>query len=313
METRANITLVISFVAVIVFGAAIGAIVLLNLQPFPDTRAFYEIHFRGSVVGLKVGAPVSLSGIPIGNVRKVQIDPVDPAVVDVTIEVQKGAAIRTDSLASLDVSLVFGDVSISITGGSDRAPLLAASAGQPYPIIPSTAAQLTTTQIEELISRTIEVSDLLIDMLDEKGRQGISERLQNAEQITASFAGSAERFGRFIDDTGVSVQDAHRQATALTTKLDDVAQTVEAAQTQLDDIDGVVRNIGTWARDLDKLVQGIRPEQLDLTQNVLRDVHGTISQMRVTVSHLARYIDDFARDPVQFLFGKPRAGYKPKK
>jgi len=312
METRANFVLVFSFVAVIVAAAVIGAISLLNLQPFPDTRAFYEIHFRGSVVGLKVGAPVSLSGIPIGNVRKVQIDSSDPAIVDVTIEVQKGAAIRANSIASLDVSLVFGDVSVSITGGGEGAPLLIASASQPYPIIPSTAPQLTATQAEDLIRRIIEVSDLLIGMLDEKGRQAISDRLQSAEETTASLVSTGDKVGRFLDDSGETVHDAHQQAITLTAKLDDVARTLESAQAQLDDADGFVRNVSTWVRDLDKLVQGIRPDELDLTQNTLRELHGNISQLRLTVSHLARYVEDFARDPVQFLFGKTQAGYRPK-
>src|SRR5579885_1380948 len=78
METRANYLVVVSFVIVILAATAGGAILLLNLHPFPDTRAYYDIYFQGSVVGLKVEAPVSLSGIPIGNVRKVQLDPADP-------------------------------------------------------------------------------------------------------------------------------------------------------------------------------------------------------------------------------------------
>ncbi len=312
METRANFVLVISFVAVIVAGAAIGAIVLLNLHPFPDTRAYYDIYFRGSVVGLKVEAPVSLAGIPIGNVRKVQLDPADPSVVHVTIEVRRDAAIRADSIASLDVSLVFGDASISISGGSDRAPVLAALPGQPYPIIAAKPPQLTATWAEDLIERTIKVSDALNSMLDEKGRQAISERLQDAERTTARGAGMAERFGSLIDDADASVRDAHDQATAATAKLAELVRALDAVQTQLDDGDGIVRKVNAWISDFDHLVQGIRPGQVDLTQNVLRDLHGTISQLRLTVSRVAVYVDNFARDPMQALFGKPRAGYTPK-
>jgi phospholipid/cholesterol/gamma-HCH transport system substrate-binding protein len=311
VETRANYVLVASFVLAILGAAALGAILLLNLTPFPDTRAYYDIHFRGSVVGLKVGAPVSLSGVPIGNVRKVQIDPGDPTVVDVTVEVQKGAAIRTDSIASLDISLVFGDVSISITGGSERAPLLIASSSQPFPIIASTASQLTATGIEQLITRTIEVSDTLIVMLDEKGRQAISQHLEDAEHTTALVMGTTERFDRFIDDAGVMVHDAHDQATALTTKLDDLSRTLQSVQAQLGDAGEFVKNMNQGVRNFDSVLQANRPELVDLTRNTLTEFHGTISQLRVTIRNVARYIEDFMRDP-QGLFGKPRAGYKPK-
>lgn len=312
METRANFVLVMSFVAAIVGLAAIGAIVLLNLHPFPDTRAFYDINFRGSVAGLKVEAPVSLAGIPIGNVRKVQLDPSDPSVVHVTIEVQRGVAIRTDSVAALDVSLVFGDASVSITGGSDRAPLLPAVPGPPYAVIVSRPPQLTATWAEDLIARTLTVSETILNVLDEKGMQAITDKLQEIERASARGVGTAERFGGMVDDVGAMVHDAHDQASALTAKLDNLTQTLVAAQAQFDNADGIIKKVNAETRDADNLVQGTRPELVDLTQNTLRTLHGTISDLRVTVRNIARYIADFERDPMQSLFGKPRAGYKPK-
>ena len=101
METRANYVLVASFMLVIVACTVGAAILLLNLAPFPSARSFYDIYFQGSVEGLKTEAPVSLSGIPIGNVRKIEINPQDSSEVHVTVEVRKDAAIRSDSIASL--------------------------------------------------------------------------------------------------------------------------------------------------------------------------------------------------------------------
>ncbi|GEM_PF-2613277 len=312
METRANYLVVVSFVIVILAATAGGAILLLNLHPFPDTRAYYDIYFQGSVVGLKVEAPVSLSGIPIGNVRKVQLDPADPSAVHVTIEVRKGASIRTDSIASLDVSLVFGEASISISGGSERAPLLAALPGQPYPVIKSQPSQFSASWVEDLVQRALEISETLDSMLDERGRQAISQKLQDAEQATAQAKDMAERLGGVIDRADGTVHDAHDQAAALGAKLDDLKRALIAVESGVDEADGIVKRVNAWIRDLDALVQQIRPEQLDVTQNTLRDLHGNISQLRVVVSQVARYVNDFERDPVQTLFGKTRAGYKPK-
>jgi phospholipid/cholesterol/gamma-HCH transport system substrate-binding protein len=312
METRANYILVASFVVAIVACTFGGAILLLNLHPFPDTRAYYDIYFHGSVSGLKVEAPVSLSGIPIGNVRKVELDPADPSVVRVTIEVRKDAAIRADSIASLDVSLVFGDASISITGGSERAPRLAVLPGRAYPIIASSPPQLTATWAEDLVRSMIEASDALLDMLDEKNRQAISEGLQGMEQATAGGVGVADRLGHVIDDADTTIREAHAQATAVTAGFDDLSRTLATIKTQLDDADGIVKKVNGWTRDFDNLVQAIRPEELDLTRNGLRDLRGTISELRQLIRHVARYVADFERDPGQTLFGKSRAGYKPK-
>ena len=312
METRANYLIVASFVAVILTGSILAAVVLLNLHPFASTRAFYDIYFRGSVVGLKIEAPVSLAGIPIGNVRKIEIDPADPAQVHVTIATRRDAAIRSDSIASLDVSLVFGDASISITGGSENAPPAAALPGRAYPIIAARPAQLTATWAENLLQRTIDVSDALRDMLDDKGRQAIADKLQATQQMTARGVDTAQRLGGVIDDFDATVRDVHAQAIALTARIDELKSALATVETQLDDADPIVKKVDTWTRDFDTLVQGIRPAQVELTQNTLRDLHGTISQARQVISHLARYIADFERDPMQALFGKPRPGYKPK-
>src|SRR5258708_31172404 len=99
METRANYVLVASFMLVILACTVGAAILLLNLAPFPSQRTFYDIYFRGSVAGLKAEAPVSLSGVPIGIVRKIEINPQDPTDRHVTVAGPTATALRPDSIA----------------------------------------------------------------------------------------------------------------------------------------------------------------------------------------------------------------------
>src|SRR5690348_3326927 len=186
METRANYLVVATFVVAIVAISVVAAILLLNLEPLPEARAFYEIYFKGSVAGLKVNAPVSLSGIPIGSVRKVEIDHQDPSGVHVTVEVRKDAAIRADSIASLEINFMFGDVSISITAGSNAAPPLAVLPGHAYPLIASQPSQLQSIAAwaADFMQRTIEVLDALTVILNDENRQVITQRLETAEKAT---------------------------------------------------------------------------------------------------------------------------------
>jgi len=314
METRANYLLVASFVLAIVGLAAIGAIWLLNLSPLPESRAFYDIYFKGSVVGLKVDAPVSLSGIPIGNVRKIALDPDDPSQVHVTIEVQKGAAtIKTDSVASLDVNFMFGDASISITGGSRSALPLAASPGRAYPIIIGQAQlQSIETQLADFMQRTIEVSDALIKMLDDRNRQSISEALQASEQATARAVGRTQDFGDTIDTADSIVRQAHAQIIGFNASLLNITQGLDNASADLKDMDAVVKEVGDWARDFDSALSATRQQQVAASLNTMRDLEGAISDARALVGRFARYIDDLGRDPSRALFGKPSSGgYRP--
>jgi phospholipid/cholesterol/gamma-HCH transport system substrate-binding protein len=315
METRANYFLVASFVVAIVALSIIGAIWLLDLHPLPDTRAYYEIDFHGSVAGLKVNAPVSLSGIPIGSVRKIELDHEDPSKVHVTIQVEKGVAIKADSVASLDINFMFGDASISITPGSNSASALAVLPGHAYPLIASETSQLQsiTTWAADFMQRTIKVSDALLKMLDDANRQAISEGLQTAAEATGRAVGQAEDLGNTIDADGSIVRDAHAQVTVFNTSLVGLRQGIDTARTDLDDADAVVKTVGEWARNLDNTLSGVRDQQLAAARSMMSDFEGFVSNGRDVVHRLARYIDDFERDPTRTLFGKPRGGgYKPK-
>lgn len=312
METRANYLLVASFVLGMVACTVGAAVWILGLHPFPETRAYYEIYFNGSVAGLKTGAPVFLSGIPIGNVRKVELDREDPSGVHVTIEVRKDAAIKSDSLATLEVDFIFGDASVGITAGSGSAPPLSVLPGHAYPIVASSASQLQSVAAwaADFVQRTIAVSDTLIEMLDDENRQAISETLQTMEQTTARAA-KTQRVAGMIDWIGAAVHDLAADGDAFRAKLLELRGSIVTAESGIDEASAIVKQVDGWIRDFDKLVQGIRPEQARLI-GALRDLDGTIRDARELVGHLTREVDDFERDPTHTLLGKPRGGYSPK-
>jgi phospholipid/cholesterol/gamma-HCH transport system substrate-binding protein len=293
METRANYVVVASFVLVILSCTVGAAILILNLSPFPSARAFYDIYFQGSVAGLKTEATVSLSGIPIGTVRKIEINPQDPTEVHVTVEVRKDAAIRSDSIASLEVNIVYGDATISISGGSASAPLLAVPPGRAYPIIPSQPSQLQTftNYAADFAQRVIEGSDALIEMLDDRNRQAISEALQDMEQSSARYVGVVRNFAGTIDGPAAMLRDIHAGAVALEARSLEISQALADARSNLDDMSAVVKSVNDWARDFDKIAERLRPQLRDLSGDQLNDLHGTILDWRDLVHRVARWLD----------------------
>jgi phospholipid/cholesterol/gamma-HCH transport system substrate-binding protein len=275
-----------------------AAILLLNLAPFPSQRTFYDIYFPGSVAGLKAQAPVSLAGIPIGTVRKVEIDPQDPTGVHVTVELRKDAAIRSDSIASLEVNIIYGDASISITGGSASAPPLAVLPGRAYPIIRAQASQLqsVTTYVADFAQRLLEASDALLEKLDDQHRQAISEGLQDMAQSTARYAGKLQNFSGPIDGARAMVGDLHEGAVALEERSRAITQALVAAQSNLDGMSAVIKYANDRTREFDDVIQRLRPGLRDLSQDQLKDLHGTIMDWRDLARRLARYVDDLERN-----------------
>ena len=317
METRANYLVVASFVVAIVALTIVGAFSLLNLRPLPSLVADYEIDFTGSVAGLKVNAPVTLSGIAIGTVRKIENDRVDPSLVHVTVEVQKSAAavIKRDSVAALDINFILGDASISISAGSSFASPLVVLPGHVYPVIASQPSQLESlaTFLADFMQRTIAVSDALLEKLNDTNQQAISDALETVQAATAQAADKARSLGDTIDTYDTMVRDTHRQVAALDATLAGLTEGLQSASTNLDSADNLVKSVGDWIRNFEKTRTTSLDPQLASFRDTMRDLEGLFSSARVVVRGLARSVDDLARNPGGGLFGKTGpGGYKPK-
>ena len=137
----------------------------------------------------------------------------------------------------------------------------------------------------------IEVSDALIEKLDDRNRQAISEALQDMEQSTARYVGVVQDFGATIDGPAAMVGDVHAGAVELEARSLEITRALVAAQRNLDDMSAVVKNVNDWARDFDNVVQRLRPQLRDLSGDQLNDLHGTILDWRELVHRLARYLD----------------------
>ncbi len=69
-----------------------------------------------SVSGLKVGSPVEIFGIRVGNVQKIEIDP-DKGMASVQVGIKKGIKVYDDAIASIKTAGLIGDKFIKIDPG----------------------------------------------------------------------------------------------------------------------------------------------------------------------------------------------------
>ncbi len=72
-----------------------------------------------SITGLKVGAGVEISGVPVGKVSAISLD--DKYRAKVTLLINKGVEFSDDSIASVKTSGLIGDkyISLSLGGSND--------------------------------------------------------------------------------------------------------------------------------------------------------------------------------------------------
>jgi len=313
METRANYVVVGTFVLVVLLGAFIAILWLARVE-FSRTFAYYDIYFSGSVTGLNDGAPVRYSGVQIGRVIDIRLDPQNPEQVRVTLEVDANTEIKSDAVASLEIQGITGVAYVEITGGSREAPPLTRQEGQRFPVIASRPSQLQSvvSSAPEVLNRLIIVADRLAELLDEKNRAAISASLDNLQHLTAAGVQDANKLATVIDDSDLAVKQFHTTMSSANDTVVELQKTLVLANGAATDLSAALKQFDVTAQHLDGLVQDNRPALRDFTRSGLGELNQLISDTRVLVGSLTRIAGEIERDPSRFLFGDRASGYKPK-
>jgi phospholipid/cholesterol/gamma-HCH transport system substrate-binding protein len=314
METRANYVMVGSFVLVILAGVFVSILWLAHTQ-FNQQFVNYDIYFTGSVTGLSVGAPVNLNGVQIGRVTKISLDPVNPDQVRVTIETDAQAPIKSDSVASMELTGITGIYYIEISGGTRESPPLTRQEGQTNPVIASKPSQFASlfASAPEVMNRVIQVADRMAQVLDDKNRAAIAQTLANVQQVSEVAARDAVKIDAIVDDVKATTADFRKTTLpALNNALFEVQKTLGSATAVINDLTQTAKLLNTATGHLDAMIQENRPGLKDFTQGGFNDLRALISDTRVLVAGLTRVAAEIERDPTRFLFGEKREGYRPR-
>jgi phospholipid/cholesterol/gamma-HCH transport system substrate-binding protein len=91
------------------------AVKLGDFSPFAEDPQVLYARFN-SVSGLKVGSPVEIFGIQVGNVQKIEIDSAKGMAL-VQIGLKKGIKVYDDAIASIKTAGLIGDKFIQVDPG----------------------------------------------------------------------------------------------------------------------------------------------------------------------------------------------------
>ena len=129
METRARYALIGMFMLAVIAASFAFVYWLENKGGFGQ-QAYYRVRFENSVSGLLVGSAVLFNGIRVGEVTALTLDPEHPQQVEVTIGVQHGTPVRSDTQAGIESQGLTGGAAVTLLGGDASSPSLSVSDGQ---------------------------------------------------------------------------------------------------------------------------------------------------------------------------------------
>jgi phospholipid/cholesterol/gamma-HCH transport system substrate-binding protein len=158
-------------ILVIVALTALTALVFLmtnNSGGFLSGRITLRSYFENSA-GLKVGAPVNLEGVTVGNVKAIRIDPsrgLTPVEVLMRVNKEKAKDIHADSKSSLETMGVLGDTVVDIDSRRSTGPPVENNAELPTTETPNLqdvieASQGTIEQLNTILAKVDKIADAL--------------------------------------------------------------------------------------------------------------------------------------------------------
>jgi phospholipid/cholesterol/gamma-HCH transport system substrate-binding protein len=285
MESKGNY--VITGVFVVIVSAALIVFVLW-LGKFNEKQQefdYYNIYMAESVSGLQQDSAVKYMGVVIGKIKKIEIDPKNPEVVHLLIEVPKGTPIRKGMQAQLKSLGITGLSCIEIAGGNKNAPLLKQKAGE-IPTIPSKLSVFAKlgVSVEDMSFHISRVSKKLDILLSDENIDNIKKMLENLKTATAGLqqflsASNADH----LKDTLAYLATATEKLNSSLGKIDHLVASGAEIPKKLDSFLNVAIK---GAKTLDQTITLIKSGVEKGNYNLKQITQGTVDRINLLIDDL---------------------------
>lgn len=295
METRAHHILIGLFTALA--GAGLMAFVMWMSQSVVDSEMKrYDILFREAVSGLSVGSLVQYSGIRVGDVERLTLDPEDPRLVWARVRVAGDTPVKVDTTARLALLNITGASGIELSQGTPQSPFLGGDGS--IPIIEAEPSPLTQLRVssEELLVNVTTLVENANRLLSEENSAYVTRVLSNLDTVTTALAEEQQVLREGLQSLVAAGNDISR----LITTVEDL--TARHGEPILSSAGDTLANVQRISLQLEALVEENRGA-LNQGMQGIADLDPAMRELRATINNLNSLVNRLGDDPAGFLLG----------
>jgi phospholipid/cholesterol/gamma-HCH transport system substrate-binding protein len=316
MENKVNLAVVGAFVIAL-------TVTLIGLGLYIASGTYqrkvydaYETYMTESVAGLNVNAAVRYRGVDVGRVRRIMLAPGNVEQVRVSLDIERGTPVKTDTLATLQTQGLTGIAYVELKGGRKESPALQAAPGQEVPVIASDRSLIERleTAAPALMTNLSRAVENLNAVLDENNRRALSTTLADLATLSRMLAGRSAA----IDATLANGARAAEQLARLGSQLPQMVQRYERAADALErmatdvsaasaDTRRTLAGAGGTFDAVRQLIGDARADVVQLTGGTLAETRELVGELRELTGSLRRVTDELERNPAVLLQGRRSA------
>lgn len=322
MESKVNYTAVGLFV--VLLGALLGGLGwwLATGGKQTATRP-YLIYATDNVSGLKTDSNVLYRGVTVGKVASIEIDPKNPALIRIKVEIDSAVPVRNDTVAQLSPLGVTGLSAVNLIGGASSTPL-PTPPGEPDPVIPYKPSVFTQIEggINDAAITLARISQRVDALLSPANVQSISDTLRNLQTLSAALAANQNNINQMFANarqTSANLTQMSAQGSALMLQSQALVKRLDGVSAQLG---GLMPQIGAAANSVAQagdtttaFTQAGVHAMTQLQTRTLPEVDALARNLQQLSSQLGALTENLKANPSQLLYGPalppPGPGEKP--
>ena len=310
MESKVNYTAVGLFV--VLLGALLGGLawwLATGGRTQPTTP--YLIYATDNVNGLRTDSNVLYRGVSVGKVASITIDPDNPALIRILVDIDKTVPVRADTVAQLSPLGVTGLSAVNLIGGASPQPLPIPQ-GETLPVIPYKPSVFTQIEggINDAAITLARISQRMDALLSPANLQAISDTLANLQRLSQTLAANQ----RNIDQTFAGARQTSVNLAGMSAQGDKLMLQSQQLVARLDGVTvqlgALMPQIGAAAKSVSRAGDGAAAFSTAGTEAMTRLQNRTLPEMDALARNLQQLsqqlntlTESLKANPSQILYG----------